>query len=88
MQTNSSRKFYLRVKRLFLKNDMNLLPSDNAYFYYRVDGKLAGQVVIHVDDFFYAGTDSFLDWFESMIMKSLKVSKVEHGSFRFTGVDI
>ena len=27
-------------------------------------------------------------WFENMIMENLKVSKVEHGSFRFTGVDI
>ena len=85
---DSSRKFYLRVKRLFLKNNMQLLPSDNAYFYYRMEGKLVGQVVIHVDDFFYAGTDYFLTWFESMITENLKVSKVEHGIFRFTGVDI
>ena len=82
------RKFYLRVKKLFLKNKMELLPSDNAYFSYRKDDKLIGQVVIHVDDFFISGSEEFVEWFLKMVSDSLKVSKVEYGSFRFTGVDI
>ena len=85
---DSSRKFYLRVKKMFLKKEMKILPSDYAYFYYRKGDKLVGQAVIHVDDFFIAGTDEFLDWFEQMVKNNLKVSRVEHGRFRFTGVDI
>ena len=85
---DSSRKFYLRVKKLFLKNKMELLPSDNAYFSYRKGDKLIGQVVIHVDDFFISGSEEFVEWFLKMVSDSLKISKVEYGSFRFTGVDI
>ena len=49
---------------------------------------MTGQVVIHVDDFFISGTNQFISFFLEMVNKNLKVSKVEHGSFRFTGVDI
>ena len=85
---DSSRKFYLVVKKIFLKHGLELLPSDNAYFYCRRNGDLIGQVVIHVDDFFISGTGKFLDWLLDIIKTNLKVSKVEFGSFRFTGVDI
>ena len=67
---------------------MMLMPSDNAYFYYRKDEKLVGQVVIHVDDFFVSGNREFIVWFQNIIENNLKISKVENGSFRFTGVDI
>ena len=85
---DSSRKFYLRVKKLFVKNGLEILPSDNAYFYCLKNGSLVGQVVIHVDDFFISGNEEFVDWFIKMVSASLKVSKVEFGCFRFTGVDI
>ena len=67
---------------------MKLLPSDNAYFYCQKNGILVGQVVIHVDDFFISGTGDFLELFLNIVKSSLKVSKIEYGSFRFTGVDI
>ena len=85
---DSSRKFYLKVKKLFLKHGMEVMPADNAYFYLRKDGRLVGQVAIHVDDFFIGGEDTFNDWFLKMVADNLEISKVEHGAFRFTGVDI
>ena len=85
---DSSRKFYLRVKKLFLKNGLEILPADNAYFYCRKNGNLVGQVVIHVDDFFISGNNEFIDTFLVIVAENLKVSKIEYGSFRFTGVDI
>ena len=35
---DSSRKFYLKVKKLFLKHGMKIMPADNAYLYLRKEG--------------------------------------------------
>ena len=80
---DSSRKFYLSVKKIFLKSGLQLLPSDNAYFYCRKNEELIGQVVIHVDDFFISGTEEFLDWLlniiKNMIVKAkTSMSKAMH----------
>ena len=37
---------------------------------------------------FLSGTGDFLELFLNIVKSSLKVSKIEYGSFRFTGVDI
>ena len=60
-------------QEVILKNKMELLRSDNAYFSYRKGDKLIGQVVIHVDDFFISGSEEFVEWFLKMINDSLKV---------------
>ena len=46
------------------------------------------EVIIHVDDFFISGNNEFIDSFLAIVVENLKVSKIEYGSFRFTGVDI
>jgi hypothetical protein len=62
--------------------------GDEAFYYYYKDGKLVGQVLTHVDDFFASGTKEFLAWIRSVLQKELQVSKIESNSFRFTGIDI
>ena len=66
---------------------MEVLEGDSAYFYMMKEGELYGQISTHVDDFNMAGEKEFI---EDMVEKNsgeLKVSKVEHGQFRFTGID-
>ena len=45
-------------------------------------------VVSHVDDFTIGGSKSFIEEVVTRIEAELTVSKIEHGSFRFTGVDV
>ena len=85
---DASRKFWLRMKKIFEDEGLKTVKGDEA-FYYKFDGKkLEGMVLTHVDDFSMAGADGFLDELEKKIRKELNVSKVEKNKYRFTGIDI
>ena len=85
---DASRKFWLRMKKIFEDEGLKTVKGDEA-FYYKFDGKkLEGMVLTHADDFSMAGTDGFLDELEKKIRKELNVSKVEKNKYRFTGIDI
>merc|ERR1712074_471854 len=49
---------------------------------------LVGLLSTHVDDFSLAGTAEFLDTVTKEVKRTLDISKVEDGRFRFTGIDI
>ena len=85
---DASRNFYYRVRPLLIKDGFKIAGEDEAFFYKNVGGKLVGQVAVHVDDFIIAGTDEFNEHMIKMIEGQLKVSTLERGRFRFTGVDI
>ena len=85
---DASRNFYYRVRPLLEKNGFKIAGEDEAYFYKNVKGALIGQVAIHVDDFLITGSDRFIEDILGLINDQLKVSKVERGKFRFTGIDI
>ena len=53
---DTSRKFWLRVKDVFLnKLKFRTVDSDEASYYLNVNGRLHGAVIIHVDDLNLAG---------------------------------
>jgi hypothetical protein len=45
-------------------------------------------ILTHVDDFNMAGTKEFLDRIKKVLMKELKISKIEKRKYRFTGIDV
>ena len=55
-------RFYLKILKTFNEADFQVLPSDDAYFYLRKEGKLIGQISAHVDDFYIAAKENFLNW--------------------------
>ena len=57
---DSSRKFYIRVKKMFINLGFEVLEGDAAYFYIMKEGKLYGQISTHVDDFNMAGEKTFI----------------------------
>ena len=85
---DASRNFYYRVRPLLEKYGFKIAGEDEAYFYKNVGGALIGQVAIHMDDFLITGSDRFIKDILGLIDDQLKVSKVERGKFRFTGIDI
>ena len=86
---DASRRFWLRVKEVFKKENMKSLPGDEA-FYYKHDesGNLIGMIITHVDDFQIAGQDEFIDCILEKLRNTLTVSKIERSKFRFTGIDV
>ena len=86
--SDAGRQFWLKVTKIFKENGYKAILGDDCMFR-KVDenGKLEGLVIIHVDDFIYNGSDRFVDEFQKMVSKELKISKVEKGKMRFCGVD-
>jgi hypothetical protein len=84
----ASRKFWLCVKEIFKKEGYSNVDGDEAFYFFWDDGVLAGMILTHVDDFNIMWTCKFVDIVVEILMKDLKVSKVEKNCFRFTRVDI
>ena len=85
---DASRKFWLKVRDMFLDMRLKILEGDEAFYYLYEDGHLKGMILTHVDDFIIAGNSIFVEETISRVNKLLTVSKIERGSFRFTGVDV
>ena len=85
---DASRLCYLEVKKVLLQLGCSVVSGDEAFFYYRKNGNLSGCVLTHVDDFYGGGDVDFKADIMDKIFERFKCSKREHGSFRFTGVDI
>lgn len=58
---NTSRKFWLCVKDVFLcELGLKSVHGDEAFYYSNVEGSVQGAILIHVDDFYIAGTPDFV----------------------------
>ena len=85
---DASRKFWLRIRKIFTDFGMKTVEGDEAFYYLHDGHNLKGMVLSHVDDFQVSGDGVFIDDIIKAITKELTVSKVEHESFRFTGIDV
>merc|ERR1712089_99226 len=59
-----------------------------VYYKLNEEGREAGMVSTHVDDFDVAGRKKFVEMLTKEISKVLDVSTVERDCFRFTGIDV
>ena len=79
---DTSKKFWLRVKDVFL-NKLNLktVEGDEAFYFRNLDCKFHGAVLTHVDNFELVGMTEFVEEIISVIEQELTVSKVEEDVF-------
>ena len=57
--SDAARAWYARVRYELLRLNMKISSLDPALFFWKCDGKLAGRICLHVDDFFWSGTPKF-----------------------------
>jgi hypothetical protein len=57
-------------------------------FYHKVEGKLLGLIVTHIDDFLYAGTNIFLSTVVQKLCKRFQVGRSEEVEFHYVGYRI
>lgn len=67
---------------------MTPVVGDDAVYYYRVNNKTEGVVLLHVDDFLALGSEVFFDKIIKNIKAKYNFSKIEKDLFRFCGMDI
>ena len=85
--TDASRSWYLRVKDVLLEIGMKMSNFENAVFHYGNE-HLEGIIVIHVDDMLFAGEDNFFTNVMAPFKNKFKISKEEHTSFKYVGIDL
>lgn len=85
---DAPRSWFRRVRSELKKLGVVSSQFDEALFYYRIDGKLAGVMVLHVDDFLFGGNKQFQ---QNIIQKLLAIFDIRVQNcmnFKYIGLDI
>ena len=86
---DAPRSWYNNVKKALLTLGGKQSLFDGALFIWRKeDGKLNGILGMHVDDFVYAGTESFKLEVIEKIKTMFKIGDESGGSFKYVGLSI
>ena len=85
---DASWKFWLRVKEFFMQLELKVMDSDEAFYNLHDHGVLKEAVITHVENFYLASIDKFVDDFVEIVDHKLTVSQVESDKFPFTGLNI
>ena len=86
--SDASRVWYLRVADELLKLGVSVSKYDKALFYWKTNNVLNGILVVHVDDFLWAGDVAFMEKVIIPLKSIFKISKEEEEIFRYVGVNI
>ena len=86
--SDASRVWYLRVVEELSKLNVHVSPYDKATFTLRNSEGLQGIMIVHVDDFLWAGSDLFISKVINPIKQTFKISKESTAAFKYVGVDL
>ena len=85
---DSARLWYLEIVEQLEKHGMRHVIGDEAVFYYRVNDKTEGVLLLHVDDLLALGSDKFHANIIDDLKNKFTFGKIEKNEFRFCGIDI
>ena len=83
---DAGRKWYNQLRKDIISLGSTVSQLDQAVFYMREAEKLAGVIVLHVDDTLWAGNQSFETNVIRRLTENLLISTEEHGSMRYLGL--
>ena len=83
--TDASRKWYCRMDKELTKLGCIKSKYDHAVYYFWRGGELQGQVLLHVDDLLYGGTELFHRRVMDGYMKMFTVGSKEDTDFVYVG---
>ena len=85
---DAARSWFLSLRSELLKCDCKQSQLDKAVFRWTRNQSLEGIFLLHVDDFFISGSDSFFDTVGGHILSKYIVGKRENGHFEYVGLNI
>ena len=85
---DSARNWYDSISNFLISLGCKKCIYDKALFYYCIDNKLIGLMLMHVDDFLFCGTAKFHTDVIKPLKKKYETSRHEHGAFKYIGIDI
>ena len=84
---DASRVWYLRVVEEMKKLGVSVSKYDKAAFYL-LDDDIQGMIIVHVDDFLFAGSSHFLQNIIGPLKRILKVSTESEIAFKYVGLNL
>ena len=85
---DAARAWYLRVQKELKGLSVEMCRLDNSLFAWKRDGKLEGLICIYVDDFLYAGTESFYRNVIQKLKEKFLIGSTESIAFTYVGLSI
>ena len=85
---DAPRAWFKRVKAELDKLSVAYSKFDEAMFYYKVDGKLSGVMVLHVDDFMYGGDHRFHKDVITKLVSIFELRIQNCVNFKYIGLDL
>ena len=85
---DAGRHWYLRVVEVVVDLGATQSKIDKSLFIWKFNGKTAGVIAVHVDDFIYGGTQMFLDKVIKRIFEIFYVGSQEHMCFKYIGMQV
>ena len=86
--TDAARAWYFSLLQELLKLKFEQSQLDNAAFRFYIDSKLAGFLIIHVDDLLTGGCSKFQEQIVNKLLEKYEIRKREKGNFEYVGIDI
>ena len=86
--SDTSRTWYLRVKKELCKLGIQCSKFETSVFYYQNKNSLDGIVITHVDDFCWGGTENFRDSIIRPLINILSIGTEFEQIFRYLGLNI
>ena len=85
---DAARAWYFSVKSALLELGMNICQLDQALFLYFVEDRLEGLMMIHVDDFLWAGSECFRNKIIKPMYEKFQVGSFSSTGFKYVGLQV
>ena len=86
--SNASGAWYLRVNDEFIKLGVAVSEYDKRFYIRTQNSILQGIILVHVDNFVWAGSKSFTSNVINSIKSTFKVSKENNAAFEYIGINL
>ena len=86
--SDASRVWYLRVLEELTRLGAKVSRYDKATFIIKSNGEMHGVIIVHVDDFLWAGSHELVSRVIDPIRETFRVSKEFDVAFKYVGVDL
>ena len=81
-------KWYHRIKTFALTNRGKVSEIDPSMFTWHENNPLIGVIIVHVDDFLFAGNEKFQNTVVANLWQTFSIGKEESKQFKYPGVNL
>ena len=86
--SDAAKMWYSNVRQQVESAGLTKCLFDDALFFSRAENNITGLMTVHVDDFIYAGTNSFQSTIKDHILEGFQIKAQGEQSFSYLGLEV